>query len=59
MEDSDNIVLMHKECVDKKFPDKGKLDVEIGEYAKLKFESEFGNEYMWVHVTKVDKEKGI
>ena len=51
-----NIVLVCKECSDKMYPDKGTFDVNVGDFAKLKFTDSFGNEYMWVEATKADKD---
>ena len=56
MENANNIVTVCKECIEKRFPDKGTFDVGIGDFAKLKFTDSFGNEYMWVEVVKVDRE---
>lgn len=55
MEDSENIIVTCEECGELMYPNRGKLDVEVGEHAKLKFVDEFGVEYMWVEVTKIDK----
>lgn len=56
MEDLKNIVSICKECSEKIFPDKGTFDIQVGDVAKLKFKDEFGTEYMWVKVIKVDKD---
>lgn len=56
MEDQKNIVMVCKECGEKMFPDKGTFDVNVGDFAKLKFTDSFGTEYMWVKAEKVDKE---
>lgn len=56
MEEQKNIVFVCKECSEKMFPDKGTLDVNVGDFAKLKFVDGYGTEYMWVEVVKVDKE---
>lgn len=58
MENPDNIVLICKDCVEKIYPNKGKLDTDVGNFAKVKFTDENGSEYMWVKVVKADKEKG-
>jgi uncharacterized protein YegJ (DUF2314 family) len=55
MEDPVNIIVTCDECSKLMYPNRGKLDVEVGEHAKLKFVDEFGVEYMWVEVTKADK----
>lgn len=63
MEDPANIIFVCKECGKDMYPNKGKLNANIGEFAKLKFVDECGTEYMWVKVTGVDKKgekyKGI
>lgn len=56
MEDIKNIRLICKQYIDEMFPGKGTFDANVGDFVKLKFTDSFGNEYMWVEVTKVDKE---
>ena len=58
MENQDNIMLICKDCADKVYPNKGKLTVDIGKFAKLKFTDINGSEYMWVKVIRADKLKG-
>lgn len=58
MEHEDNIVLICKKCVEQVYPNKGKLTVDIGEFAKLKFTGERLAEYMWVKVTNADHVMG-
>lgn len=58
MENQDNIVLVCKECIENTYPNKGKLTVDVGGFAKLEFVGKCASEYMWVKVTKVDREKG-
>ena len=57
MEHKDNIMLICKECVEKVYPNKGKLTVDIGKFAKLKFTDGHAGEYMWVMVIAVNKRK--
>lgn len=57
MEHEDNIVLICKECVEQVYPNKGKLTVDIGKFAKLKFTGERRAEYMWVRVIAANKRK--
>ncbi len=57
MEDSNNIMLVCKECAEDIFPNKGRFDVQIGDFVKLEFITEsLSSEYMWVEVIKADKE---
>ena len=58
MEDPDNVLFVCKDCIEKVYPNKGKLTVNVGGYAKVKFTDINGSEYMWVKVTFADKEKG-
>lgn len=55
MEDMNNIVLTCKDCAEKMYPDKGKYNVNVGDFAKLKFTDGDRAEYMWVEVIKVDR----
>ena len=50
-EDLSNIILICKDCHDQMYPDKGKLDVGIGNYVKIGFKGKYSNEYMWAKVT--------
>lgn len=52
-ENPKNIMLVCKECSEKMYPDKGKFQVDIGQFAKLKFTDKSCSEYMWVKVVKV------
>ncbi len=56
MENEANIVLTCKECSDEMYPNKGKFDVKVGEFAKIRFEAEnsLTSESMWIKVTKVN-----
>lgn len=56
MENETNIVLTCRECSDEMYPNKGKFDVKVGEFAKIRFEAENGltSESMWIKVTKVN-----
>lgn len=63
MEDPANIIFVCEECSKDMYPNKGKLNANIGEFAKMKFVDGHRTEYMWVKVTDVDqngeKYKGI
>lgn len=56
MENPKNIMMVCSQCSDKMYPKKGTFDVNIGDFAKLKFTDSFGVEYMWVKVVSVDRE---
>lgn len=56
MEEEGNLMLVCKECSEKIYPNRGTFDVQVGDFAKLKFTDGYGTEYMWVEVIKADKE---
>lgn len=58
MKEDPNVILVCKECSENMFPNKGTFDVQVGDFTKLKFadDSALGAEYMWVEVTKADKD---
>lgn len=56
MEEEGNLMLVCKECSEDMYPNKGTFDVQIGDFAKLKFTDGDRTEYVWVQVTKADKE---
>ena len=56
MEDEGNLRLVCKGCSEKMYPNKGTFDVQVGDFAKLKFTDGDDAEYMWVQVTKADKD---
>lgn len=49
-------MMVCKECSENMCPDKGTFDVQVGDFAKLKFTDGYGTEYMWVEVISVNKE---
>lgn len=55
-EEEGNIMLVCKECGEDMYPNKGTFDVQVGDFAKLKFIDGSWTEYMWVEVIKADKE---
>jgi uncharacterized protein YegJ (DUF2314 family) len=52
--ESQNIRVAHRECIEKI---KGTFDIEVGDYAKIRFEDDGQGEYMWVKVTNVTGDK--
>lgn len=57
MEDPKNIRLVCSDCSEKMYPKKGTFEIDVGNWVKLKFTDDMDrNEYMWVMVTKADKE---
>ena len=56
-EDPRNTIFVHRECYKNAHPDKGKFDVQVGNFVKIKFSDENGNEYMWVRVEKANGDK--
>ena len=53
-----NVRVACRECIEK---NKGTFDIEVGDYAKIRFGRDSPGEYMWVKVTNVngDKIEGI
>lgn len=56
-EDQSNILMVCRECSKSMYSNKGRFDVKIGNFAKIKFSDENGNEYMWVRVEKANGDK--
>ncbi len=54
MEEREIIVAVCRKCGENMYPNKGTFDVNVGDFAKLKFTDGNGSEYMWVEVTKAD-----
>ena len=49
-----NIRVAHRECLEK---NKGTFNIELGDYAKIRFGRDSPGEYMWVIVTSVNGDK--
>ena len=48
---------MCKKCLEERHPNRGNLDVGVGDFAKVKFTDCNGSEYMWVKVERVNGDK--
>ena len=53
-EDPENIIMTCSDCIEKMYPNKGNFDPNVGDYVKMKFYGDKGNEYMWVKVAHID-----
>lgn len=49
-----NMIQVCRGCMEK---NKGTFDIEIGDYAKIRFGDASPGEYMWIKVTKVNGNK--
>jgi uncharacterized protein YegJ (DUF2314 family) len=49
-----NVRVAHRECIEKY---KGTFNIEVGDYAKIRFGRDSPGEYMWVKVTDVNGDR--